>query len=154
MIAVAACTSREKVVVDSAGGEVSPALTDVNVHDYDLDMDKMRKWVASMKALMTAAKQDSSLAAAITLNGNETMTQSIAKLEGNSKVTDILRHAGITARDYVMTMTAYLQAAMVDAAARAVPPGKAPEGVNPKNVEFIRTHHDELVELLKDDESA
>ena len=145
--ALAACTSRDKI--ETAGGEVGSTLSDITVRDYDLDMDMMRKWVAGMRALGAAAEHDSSLAAAISSNGNETMTESIAKLEGNSKAADILRQAGITARDYVMTMTAYLQAAMVEAAARANPPGKAPTDVNPKNGEFIRAHHDELVNLLK-----
>ena len=152
MLAIAACKDRYS---NSAGGEVGsttssagPRLTDVDVSNYDLDMDNVRKWLAGMEALMTAAKADSAVAAAVASNGQETTQQSIAKLEGNERAREILRQAGLSPREYVMTMTAYLQAAMADAAERATPPGKAPNDVNPKNVEFIRQHRAELEPLI------
>lgn len=153
IMALAACSSGD--TASRAGGEVgasaaaTPRLTDVSVHEYDLDMDKVRKWLGGMDALMTAARQDSSVAAAIASNGNETTGQTIAKLEGNAKAREILTAAGLSPREYVMTMTAYLQAAMVDAAERASPPGKAPSEVNRKNVDFVREHRAELEPLVK-----
>ena len=79
----------------------------------------------------------------------ETTQQTIAKLEGSTAARDILGKAGLSPREYVTTMTAYLQAAMVDAAQRANPQGKAPTDVNQKNVDFIREHRAELEPLLK-----
>jgi len=138
---------------EEAGGEVAsaarPSLTDVDVADYELDMDKVKKWLNGMTALMTAAKQDSSVAAAIASNGNEKSSETIARMDANPKVKDILDKAGISARDYVLTMSAYLRAAMADAAATASPKGMAPNRVNEDNVEFIRKHRAELEPLLK-----
>jgi hypothetical protein len=150
---LAACSSKDTSA--SANGDVAdsasavPKLTDVNVQSYDLDMDKVQKWLGGMAALMSAAKTDSSVAAAVASNGNETTQQTIAKLEGNATARDLLNKAGLSPRDYVMTMTAYLQAALADAAQTANPPGKAPADVNQKNVDFIRQHRAELEPLIK-----
>ena len=150
-LALAACS--QKTTDHSAGGEVGATtttnLTDVDVAGYDLDMDKMRKWLAGLDGLTAAASQDSSVAAAIASSGNETTTQSIAKLEGNARAREILDKAGISPRDYVMTMSAFLRAAMADAAQSASPDGKAPNDVYPKNVEFIRAHRAELGPMLR-----
>ena len=155
LLAVTACSGRDSSsnangeVGNTASAAVTPKLTDVNVRDYDLDMDRVRKWLDGMNALMAAAKQDSSVASAIASNGNETSQQTIAKLEGSATARDVLSKAGLSPREYVTTMTAYLQAAMVDAAQRANPQGKAPADVNQKNVEFIREHRAELEPLIR-----
>jgi len=154
-LSVAACASRDSD--HSAGGDVGstasafsggPKLIDVDVRNYELDMEHVRKWLAGMEALMSAAKSDTSIAAAVASNGQETTQQSIAKLDANDRARELLRQAGLTPREYVLTMTAYLQAATADAAQRASPPGKAPSDVNPKNVEFIRDHRSELEPLI------
>src|SRR5438034_1237007 len=90
--------------VTRRGGTSAVNLTDVDVRDYELNMDKVRKWVAGMDALMSAALQDSSVAAAIASSGNETTRQTIARLEANARARDILDRAGLSAKDYVMTM--------------------------------------------------
>ena len=152
-MALAACSYGDKSANANADvgntASATPMLTDVNVRDYDLDMDKVQKWLGGMDALLSAAKTDSSVARAVASSGNETTQQTIAKLEGNASARDILSKAGLSPRDYVMTMTAYLQAAMVDAAQRANPQGKAPADVNQKNVDFIQKHRAELEPLIK-----
>lgn len=151
--ALATAVACSKGGSETSGGEVAaaalPNLTDVDVADYDLDMDKVRKWLNGMAALMSAAKQDSTMAAAIASNGNEKSSETIARMEANPKVKEILDKSGISARDYVLTMSAYLRAAMADAAATSSPKGLAPARVNEDNVEFIRKHRAELEPLLK-----
>lgn len=65
----------------------------------------------------------------------------IAKLESNPIVMRELRKAGLSAKDYVWTSLAYLQAGMM------APNAEVAQGENPQNVEFVTANQAELVKL-------
>jgi hypothetical protein len=147
-LGLVACKSRK---TETSGGEVGAptgTLTDVDVSRYNLDMGKMRRWALGMRSLTLAAQQDSSLAAAMRTSGNEPVSQSIVKLQRNARAREILRGVGLTPREYVMIGTAYMQASLAEAAAQSNPPGLAPASSNPRNVEFVRTHRQQLDQLV------
>ncbi|HEU4995490.1 MAG TPA: hypothetical protein VFT29_11760 [Gemmatimonadaceae bacterium] len=143
-----ACKSRK---TETSGGEVAPPtgrITEVDVSHFNLDMGKMRRWALGARSLAIAAQQDPSLAAAMATSGNEPVSQSITKLQRNSRAREILKGVGLTPREYVMIGTAYMQASLAAAAARANPPGMPPAGTNPRNVEFVQTHREQLDKLV------
>jgi len=153
MVGGGACSDRGhtaqsggEVVAGTAGG---PVLVDARVEDVKLDMPAVRNWFAAMRTLMSGAETDASLQGAVRSEGNETTQQTIAKLESSEKARAILHHYDLSPRDYVLTMTALLQAVAAEGALRADTPGALPPGVSRENVQFVREHRAELEPLLQ-----
>ena len=82
--------------------------------------------------------------------GNEPISESIATIERNDFVTDVLKRAGTTPKDFVMTIAAYLQAATTSAALDADPNARIPAGQNTDNVEFVRAHRAEIDRIMRE----
>ena len=114
-------------------------------------MDKMRKWANTMKYLGEAAQTDSTAVDAARIGSNESTAQTIAKLEANAATRAALRKAGWSAKDYVWTTAAYLQAGMTQGVLASTPGAKVPAGQSMKNVEFLRAHSKEIDELASQD---
>jgi hypothetical protein len=112
-------------------------------------MDKMRRYAAAAKALDEESKRNPSVVIDVNL-GNEPISESIATVERNDMVTDVLKRAGTTPTEFVMTMAAYLQAATTSAALDADPNARVPAGQNAENVEFVRAHRAEIEKLMRD----
>jgi hypothetical protein len=160
-LALAACSKKDTATVDtaalaaagtpaispSAGPAGEPSANDVS--NYELNMDRMRKWVAAMKGFAAESKRDSTAAAAMAMDQGASTAQMIARLETHPLAKRVLSQAGLSARDYVWTTAAYLQAAMM-AGVMQMPNAKAPEGMNMKNVEFVKTHNAELETMMKE----
>jgi len=161
VMTAAGCSSKDAAIVDStavastpvtaAPASTSPVEPTANdISNYKLDMDKMRKYSAAIRGFATIAKTDSSAADAMSSKANESTAQMIAKLEANPTAMQVLNQAGLSAKDYVWTTAAWLQAAMTQGVREANPDAKLPEGHNPQNVEFIRRHKAELEAMTKD----
>lgn len=114
------------------------------VSNYTLDMDKMRKLVNTSKYVEDAKKRDPSLDESLEMGSGTTNAQIIATLESNPATRDALRKAGWSARDYLLTMAAFLQAGITQEMLASSPGGKLPEGHNPKNIEFLKANKTEL----------
>jgi hypothetical protein len=145
-----ACSSKDKpaAVADSSAAIVRDATT-TDLRTYTLDMDKMRRYATAAKALDEESKRNPSVVIDVNL-GNEPISESIATVERNDFVTGVLKRAGTTPREFLMTMAAYLQAATTSAALDANPNARIPSGQNSDNVEFVRAHRAEIDKLMRD----
>jgi hypothetical protein len=83
------------------------------------------------------------------MDQNASTSQMIANLERHPLAKRVLSQAGLSARDYVWTTAAYMQAAMT-AGVMQMPGAKAPEGMNMKNVEFVKAHNAELETMMRE----
>lgn len=120
-----------------------------DLRSYTLDMDKMRRYAAAAKLLDEESKKNPSVVIDVNI-GNEPLSESIATVERNDFVTDVLKRAGTTPSDFVTTMAAYLQAATASAALDADTNARIPAGQNAENVEFVRAHRAEIEKLMND----
>jgi len=120
-----------------------------DLRSYTLDMDKMRRYVAAAKALDDESKKNPSVVIDVNI-GNEPLSESIATVERNDFVTDVLKRAGTTPAEFVTIMAAYLQAATASAALDADTNARIPAGQNAENVEFVRAHRAEIEKLMSD----
>ena len=149
-LSVTAC-SKDKPAA-TAADSTSPTIVRDATNDlrtYTLDMDKMRRYTAAAKALDDESKKNPSVVIDVNL-GNEPVSESIATVERNDFVTDVLKRAGTTPSEFVMTMAAYLQAATTSAALDADTSARVPPGQNAENVEFVRAHRAEIDKLMSD----
>ena len=144
-----ACGSDDKPVAaaDTTTTIVRDATSDLRT--YTLDMDKMRRYAAAAKALDEESQRNPSVVIDVNI-GKEPVSESIATVERNDFVTDLLKRTGTTPRDFVMTMAAYLQAATTSAALDANPSARIPAGQNADNVEFVRARRAEIEKVLRD----
>jgi len=161
-IVLFACTAKDAsqnaTADSSAGVAASPAPsapagepTANDISNYALDMDKMRKWANAIKGFTALAATDSAVAEAMSAgSNNESMPQAIARIESSPAARNVLRQAGLSARDYMMITAAYLQAGMTEALLSSNPQAKIPEGQNPQNVEFYKAHKAELEQMAKE----
>lgn len=115
-----------------------------DIANYELNMDKLRKLGLTMTYLGEAATANPGL---VTSANNESAGQTIARIENAPAMNAAVRKAGWSAKDYVWTMAALVQASMMDGVLAADPTAKMPEGQNPRNVEFVRAHKREIEQL-------
>lgn len=121
-----------------------------DISNYELDMDRMRKYAKAIQGFSALATTDSAAAEAMASNANESTARMIAKLESSPAAMNVLRNAGLTPRDYVWITAAYLQAAMSLAMLESNKAAKLPEGQNPQNLEFLREHKAEIDSLTRE----
>lgn len=159
LFTVAACGTKDKsadttVVAASDASDASASSgaepTPNDISNYTLDMDKMRRLGAAMQGFAAAAKVDSTSVEALGRESNETTAQTIAKLEASPTARRVLRDAGLSAKDYVWITAAWWQAAFAEGLIASSPDAKLPEGQNPKNIEFLKAHKQELEQIAKD----
>jgi hypothetical protein len=156
-LALAACTTKDSSNAAAATGDTpvvaaAPATSNAeptaeDISNYPLDMDKMRKWATTMKYLGEAAQSDSTIGDAARMGNNESTNQTIARLEANATTRAALRKAGWSAKDYVWTTAAFLQAGMMQGVLASTKDAKLPAGHSPKNIEFLRAHQREIDKL-------
>ena len=120
-----------------------------DLRTYTLDMEKMRRYATAAKALDEESKKNPSVVIDVNI-GNEPLSESIATVERNDFVTDVLKRAGTTPAEFVTTMAAFLQAATASAALDADTNARIPASQNAANVEFVRAHRAEIDKLMSD----
>ena len=109
---------------------------------YELTMDNMKKLATAMQALKNKDSE-------VEMNDDDSLDQTVAKIKGNAAAMAALQKAGMSPRDYVLTLTSYLQAGMVVAAQKVDATYKTPPDVSAKNVAFIKAHRAELEQMSK-----
>ena len=147
LLLIACAKDKPAAATDTTTTIVRDATSDLRT--YTLDMDKMRRYATAAKLLDEESKKNPSVVIDVNL-GNEPVSESIATVERNDFVTDVLKRAGTTPSEFVMTMAAYLQAATTSAALDADTNARVPAGQNAANVEFVRAHRSEIDKLMSD----
>ncbi|MGH9419255.1 MAG: hypothetical protein ACRD3J_04715 [Thermoanaerobaculia bacterium] len=144
-LTLGACSAKDNSSAASAGAAASSVATasdpgSNDISNYTLDMDKMNRWINTMKAIGSEVKKDTTVAAAVSMDDDKSVDQSVAKLEANPGARRALASSGMSAREFVMTSLAYVQAAMTAGMMTSVPNYKVPAGQNMQNVEFYKQH--------------
>ena len=153
VVLAAACGKKESASTPADSTAAPPATVSSAASDnaaiasYTLDMNKIQKLTTFMKNAADYKKSHPGEEIDISMDATDNLETSIQKIEANSTARGLLEKSGLTAREYVMTIAAYLGAGMTAAMLETNPNAKMPEGVNPANVEFIRTHKAELDQI-------
>lgn len=154
---LAACATKDASVVDSvslgaAAASTTPGAdpTAVDISNYPLDMDKMRRYVAAIKKFSALAPSDTAGLVALNPGSNTTTASSISALEAHPVASRVLAEAGLSARDYVWITSAYLQAAMTQGLLQASSEFRVPEGQSRRNLDFLNANRPELETMMKD----
>jgi len=161
LLAVAACSSKDASdnAASAPGAPATPAAssspagepTAVDFSNYELTMDKMRKWVAVTKAFATFSGTAADSAAMMTVKiGSDPISESVRKIESIAPAKRMFATAGLDPREYHMITGAWMQAGMMASMMGPNSQAKLPEGHSMKNIEFVNAHKAELEKLMKD----
>ena len=149
LILTACSKEKPAATLDSAASTTIVRDATSDLRTYTLDMEKMRRYAAAAKLLDEESKKNPSVVIDVNI-GNEPISESIATVERNDFVTDVLKRAGTTPSEFVTTMAAYLEAATASAALDADTNARIPASQNAENVEFLRAHRAEIDKLMSD----
>ena len=144
-----ACSKDKPAAAADSAASTTIVRDATDLRSYTLDMDKMRRYAAAAKLLDEESKKNPSVVIDVNI-GNEPLSESIATVERNDFVTDVLKRAGTSPSEFVTTMAAYLQAATASAALDADTNARIPASQNAANVEFVRAHRAEIEKLMSD----
>ena len=125
-----------------------PAVETGSLDTYVLTMENVDLWMGAQKQLAAAVEADPSLDAAMNLS-EETDEQYVARLESTPKVRAAIEKTGMSVRDYAYTSQSLVLTMMAVGAVQAGTLKEMPEGVNPRNVEFIKAHGGEIEAKMK-----
>ncbi len=154
-----ACTSKDvasdsAAAVDSAEVAVLPPAgepTAIDISNYSLDMDKMRRYAGAIKGFSSMSNADSTVLAAMSSgSANESTAQMISRIESSPVAMRVLSDNRLTPRDYIWITAAYIQAAMTQGMLESNARAQVPAGQSAKNVEFLNANRVELERIMRD----
>ena len=125
-----------------------PAADAGSLDTYELTMDNVDAWSAAQKVLAAAVEADPSLETAMNLS-EETDAQYVARLESTPAVRAAIEKTGMSVRDYAYTSQSLVLTMMAVGAVKEGTLKEMPDGVNPRNVEFIKAHGAEIEAKMK-----
>jgi hypothetical protein len=136
-------------VAAAADATVAQAPADAgSIDTYDLTMDNVHAMMKAQVALAAAEKADPTLDSAMNIS-EENDAQYVARLESTPKVRAAIEAAGMSVRDYAYTAQSLVGTMMAVGAVEAGQLKEIPEGVNPRNVEFVKAHRAELEKMMQ-----
>lgn len=116
-------------------------LTDAEQAQLDKLYERMQALEAEEEAVDDPSSSDSN---------NQSLADMEAALKKHPAMMKLLAREGITAREYVVTLMALMQAAMVEGFSQGKAElDKLPAGINPENVRFVRENKAELEAMQK-----
>jgi len=152
-----ACSARDDAPApptDDQAGMTAVSTADptaIDISNYELTMDRMRKYAGAIKGFSAMSEEDSSVLTAMSSgSANESTAQMVARIESSPVAMRVLRDNGLTASDYVWITAAYIQAAMTQGLLEASPEAKLPEGQSSRNLEFLKANQAEIERILRD----
>ncbi len=151
-----ACSAKDDSPAEAPASSIVPGVTAadptaVDISNYELTMDRMRRYAAAIKGFSAMSEEDSSILAAMSSgSANESTAQMIARIESSPVAMRVLKENGLTAQDYVWITAAYIQAAMTQGLLEASPQAQVPDGQSSRNVEFLRANRVEIELILRD----
>ncbi len=156
LLALPACG--ERTAGRPADGTASPGVnqgeptaaagTEVELGDYPLQMERVRGWARALENLHDVAEEDPQALERAEMDPDASLGETVARIEAEPQVRQAIERAGISIRDYVLTGLALFQAMFMAEAMEAGTIQSIPEGVNARNVEFVRQNRAEIERLL------
>ena len=153
LLLVVACAPDADTAADSgaaaAPAAAAPASTGDDLADvsaYELTMDRMDRFYAVQRALgtrMAAMSPAEREALDIASDADDSIDDTVRKLEGNATMAAALRDAGMSAREFTVLTAAIMQSGMAAAVLQMRPEANQDSlmremKVNPANVRFLR----------------
>jgi hypothetical protein len=124
---------------------------------YALTMPRYKQYLDASVNVATAAAKDPSLQARFEDFGNKSLSEQIEVMDGVPQVRSAIVATGLTTRDYVLTQSALLQAAMAYAMTKgtgmSVDSVAQKAGVSRANLEFYQKNEAEIGRLAKEAEA-
>jgi hypothetical protein len=157
-LAVLAACSNDAPVRDTTLGAARGAQTvgaaaeptAIDVSNYELDMDKMRRYALAIKGFSRLSPADTAGLGKIDMGSTSSMSENIAAIEAHPAARRVLAEAGLGAREYVLITAAYLQAAMTQGMLQASSEFTVPEGQSRQNVDFLNANRAEIEVMMRD----
>jgi len=119
-----------------------------SIDRFELTMANVDAWMHAQKALGEAVKKDPSLDPAMNIS-EESDAQYVARLEASPAMKAAIESAGMSVRDYAYTSQSLVATLMAVGAVEAGQLKEIPEGINPRNVDFIKAHRAEIEAKMK-----
>lgn len=118
--------------------------------DYELTMANIERWMAAQKNLAALVAADPAIEDETAMNiSEEDSAQYAARMEASPKMRAAITQAGMSTHDFALTGEALTSTMMAVGAVDAGALKDIPEGLNPQNVEFYRSHKAEIEAKLK-----
>jgi hypothetical protein len=137
----AAASAASEAQAPATGGSDS-------IDNFELTMANVDAWMHAQKALGEAVKKDPSLDPAMNVS-EENDAQYVARLEASPAMKAAIESAGMSVHDYAYTSQSLVATLMVVGAVEGGQLKDIPEGVNPRNVDFVKAHRAEIEAKMK-----
>lgn len=158
VVSVAACNkpaadapaapAASTVAPPAAPATVAAAQTQGDIDTFDLTMDNVDRMLKAQVAIGAAAKADPTLDPAMNIS-EENDAQYVARLEATPALKHAIESAGMSVHDYAYTAQSLVGTMMAVGAVEAGQLKEIPEGVNPRNAEFIKAHGAEIQKKME-----
>ena len=119
-----------------------------SIDTFELTMANVDAWMHAQKALGEAVKKDPSLDPAMNIS-EENDAQYVARLEASPAMKAAIESAGMSVRDYAYTSQSLVATLMAVGAVEAGQLKEIPEGINQRNVDFVKAHRAEIEAKMK-----
>ena len=119
-----------------------------SIDNFELTMANVDAWMHAQKALGEAVKKYPSLDPAINIS-EENDAQYVARLDASPEMKAAIESAGMSVRDYAYTSQSLVATLMAVGAVEAGQLKEIPEGINPRNVDFVKAHRAEIEARMK-----
>jgi hypothetical protein len=153
LLLVAACASDADTAADSGAAAPAAAAAPASAGDdladvsaYELTMERMDRFYAVQRALgtrMAAMSPAEREALDVASDADDSMDETVRRLEGNETMAAALRDGGMSAREFTLLTAAIMQSGMAAAVLQMQPQANQDSlmremKVNPANVRFLR----------------
>ncbi|MCA1585628.1 MAG: hypothetical protein LC791_12970, partial [Acidobacteria bacterium] len=102
----------------------------------DADAERLEKLRTELAKLEGSSGDD-------VMSGTGTLSEMAARIDKHPGFSKALKSAGLSAREYVTFMAAFLQASMAHGFQKAGTIKELPKDINPANIKFIEAHYAE-----------
>ena len=145
----ATVASAATVVAPAADATVAQAPAEAgSIDTFDLTMDNIHGMMTAQMAIGAAVKADPTLDPAMNIS-EENDAQFVARLESTPALKAAIESSGMSVHDYAYTAQSLVATMMAVGAVEAGQLKDIPEGVNPRNVEFVKAHRAELEKMMQ-----
>ena len=111
-------------------------------------MDNIHGMMKAQVALAAATKADPTLDPAMNIS-EENDAQYVARLSSTPALKAAIESSGMSVHDYAYTAQSLVATMMAVGAVEAGQLKEIPEGVNPRNVDFVKAHKAELEKMMQ-----
>jgi hypothetical protein len=127
----------------------APVTRDAAEAGFELTMDKVDAYFATVAAIARMAQDDPSLASdenddRISMDASESVDAYIARIEADPVAKRLVTSGGMSVHDFAYTNSAMIEGMMVAGMMEATGKQDIPDGVDPDYVRFAQEHKDEL----------